>query len=383
MMKTLCFLIRKLQPRDGSGVRRWWAFLLCLFWTGCAGTRPEVGPAAPGAAPAVRRGAPAVTRPRAASPVKRGEAAATVKVHFGTNRLPSSDPNVLFASGNAHRLVLGTQEVTVDANHVVGEIKTSVHLQDAPQILAEAAFLRQLQTALRDDADRKLLIFVHGYNVSFVNAVKRAAQLKYDLAFKGEAACFSWPSRGSLLGYWADESAVREAEPFLQEFLQKVIGQSGAHSIYVIAHSMGNRAFTSVIPKVRQHLGPGQRIKEIMLAAPDIDAGVFVREIAPAMQATGYNTTLYSSRKDKALWGSWLAHGFSKRAGQITGVKGLESVDASSTNTSRLGLGHSYYAEQSRLLEDLRGVLRGLRPPQRLETLEALQPANAEWLLRP
>ncbi len=383
MMKTLRLLIPKLQARDGPGVRGWWALLLCLFWTGCAGARPRVGPTEPKAAPGVPSGAPSVSGPRAEFPVQAVVAAATVQVHFGTNRTPSSDPNVLFDSGNAHRLVLGTQEVTVDANHVVGEIKTSVHLHEAPQILAEAAFLRQLQTALQGDADRKLLIFVHGYNVSFVNAVKRAAQLKYDLAFNGEAACFSWPSRGSLLGYWADESAVREAEPFLQEFLLKVIGQSGAQSIYVIAHSMGNRAFTSVIPRVRQHLGAGQRIKEIMLAAPDIDAGVFVREIAPAMQATGYNTTLYSSRKDKALWGSWLAHGFSKRAGQITGVKGLESVDASSTNTSRLGLGHSYYAEQSRLLEDLRCVLRGLRPPQRQETLDALRPANAEWLLRP
>jgi esterase/lipase superfamily enzyme len=306
-----------------------------------------------------------------------------VKVHFGTNRTPSTDASVLFDSRNAQRLIYGTLDVTVDANHVVGDIRNSIHLHEAPHLMEGSEFLSQLRTALKGDSGRKLLIFVHGYNVSFVNAVKRTAQLKHDLKFSGEAACFSWPSQGRLLGYWADETAVRETEPFLQEYLQRTIGESGAQNIYVIAHSMGNRAFTAVLPKVRQRLRAGQRISEIILAAPDIDAGVFRREIAPQMQASGYNTTLYSSRKDKALWGSWLMHGFSTRAGQVTGVQGMDSVDARSTNTSKLGLGHSYYAEQSRLLEDLRNLIRGRRPPQRTETLEAIAPSSAEWRLRP
>ena len=109
---------------------------------------------------------------------------------------------------------------------------------------------------------------------------------------------------------------------------------------------MGNRAFGNVFPKVHQALKGNQSIKEIMLAAPDVDAKVFKNEIAPYLKFSNCCCTVYSSGKDKALWGSWLAHGFARRAGQrVVGLEGLESIDAGTINTSKLGLGHSYYGE--------------------------------------
>ena len=336
----------------------------------------------PPAGQPVRKGAIVV-----AAPESRHDRA-VVKVHFGTNRLrdakslESASPP-FFTSQNAGTLTYGTLDVTIDANHPVGEIKKSVHLYDPPAILQEREFLRQLRADLARQSGRKLLVFVHGFNVTFEKAAKRTAQIKHDLPFDGEAAFFSWPSRGNLLGYWADEKSVRDTEPFLEQFLIKLARESNAQSIYIIAHSMGNRAFTAVYPRVRAALGGKTCIKEIMLTAPDIDAEVFRRDLAPQLMGAGCNTTLYSSTKDKALWGSFLVHGFAKRAGQeVIGLSGLENVDASSTDTSKLGLGHSYYAEQIGLLTDLRDLINGHRPPERTSTLEHHQRQPTAWMLK-
>ena len=40
------------------------------------------------------------------------------------------------------------------------------------------------------------LLFVHGYNVTHARAVKRAAQIAYDLEFDGALILFSWNSHG-------------------------------------------------------------------------------------------------------------------------------------------------------------------------------------------
>jgi esterase/lipase superfamily enzyme len=45
---------------------------------------------------------------------------------------------------------------------------------------------------------------VHGFNVSFENALRRTAQIAYDLDFDGAPFLFSWPSRDSLLSYASD-----------------------------------------------------------------------------------------------------------------------------------------------------------------------------------
>ena len=45
------------------------------------------------------------------------------------------------------------------------------------------------------------LVFVHGYNVDFENALKRIARFAFDLDFSGTCLLFSWPSKAKLLRY--------------------------------------------------------------------------------------------------------------------------------------------------------------------------------------
>ena len=53
-----------------------------------------------------------------------------------------------------------------------------------------------------DLSDRKeALVFVHGYNTSFADALIRTAQLKVDLEIDGAAVVYSWPSRARALSH--------------------------------------------------------------------------------------------------------------------------------------------------------------------------------------
>ena len=51
------------------------------------------------------------------------------------------------------------------------------------------------------------------------------------------------------------------------------------------------------------------RLKEVILTAPDIDADIFKRDIAPALTAAGRPITLYASSEDLALVASKKIHG--------------------------------------------------------------------------
>ena len=100
------------------------------------------------------------------------------------------------------------------------------------------------EAAWQDRRVQEALVFIHGYNVSFENAVKRTAQIAYDLQFPGAPVCYSWPSRGGLADYTRDENQAEWTVVHLHTFLQELVQQSGAKSVHLIAHSMGNRAAT-------------------------------------------------------------------------------------------------------------------------------------------
>ena len=63
---------------------------------------------------------------------------------------------------------------------------------------------------------------MHGYNVTFADAVRRTGQMDYDLDFLGPAILFSWPSEGRLDGYFPDEATI-EATEHLKRFLDLVL----------------------------------------------------------------------------------------------------------------------------------------------------------------
>ena len=107
------------------------------------------------------------------------------------------------------------------------------------------------------------------------------------------------------------------------------------------------------------------KFRQTILAAPDIDAGVF-ENLAPQVVKASSRTTLYASSSDLPLRWSKDFHGY-RRAGEtelgIVIVPGVDSIDASNVPSGFLG--HSYYGDSRTLLSDIFELFRtGTAPPR-------------------
>jgi esterase/lipase superfamily enzyme len=206
-----------------------------------------------------------------------------------------------------------------------------------------------------------VLLFVHGYNVSFSAAVVAAAQLGYDLAIPGITACFSWPSRGTYRGYHADEAACEPSVTALTSFMRQLIELVGHGRVHVLAHSMGNRLVLRALEqlvweaRLSQVPTPNQQLGHVILAAPDVDRDLF-RLLAPhCPKAIAKQSNLYISRRDLPVSMSRWYHGYD-RAGlhpPVTVVRGIATVDVSHVDIS----GHSSFRESRSVLRDITHVL--------------------------
>jgi esterase/lipase superfamily enzyme len=287
-----------------------------------------------------------------------------------------ADPGVRYGNERG-TLVYGICDVTIPAAHASGEIErpSILHLEVREDVArhvvlqstepqAEDEFFSQLRTTV-ESADRsEVFVFVHGYNVTFDGAARRTAQIAHDVGFSGAPIFFSWPSQGGLLKYTVDENNVEWAVPHLRKFLIDVTRRSGAQSVNLIAHSMGNRALTAAMRELQQQLGEETALfNQIILAAPDVDAEIFRRDLAPALVQSARRVTLYASSNDQALLASKQVHGHARAGDSGTGLvvlPGIETIDVSMLDTSLLG--HSYYGSSDPILLDIRGMIREALP---------------------
>jgi pimeloyl-ACP methyl ester carboxylesterase len=210
---------------------------------------------------------------------------------------------------------------------------------------------------------------VHGFNNTFEDAARRAAQMAYDLDFDGTPILYSWPSQGFVAAYAADEAAVGISGRKMADFLETVVSQSGAQRIHVLAHSMGNRALIEAMQTYLAKRAPNERqhiFGQIVFTAPDVDRDYFIDAI-DSLRGTAERVTLYASDNDHALHYSQFVHG-APRAGTAGGViiklAGLDTIDMSAVPADILG--HSYFAANSGAIYDIFRILwRGDPPPQR------------------
>ena len=251
----------------------------------------------------------------------------------------------MYGSGRGD-LELGTCEVSVPRDHQVGALESPTVLRlefrEDPErhvVLlgvhpeSDDQFYADLRACIAKTARQEAFVFIHGYNVGFETAVRRTAQIAYDLKFEGAPIVYSWPSQEGLLSYTVDETNVVWTVPHLKTFLLGVAQQSGAKSVHLVAHSMGNRALTSALRELAmERKADCPRFHEVVLTAPDIDADVFRRDLAPAIVGTADRVTLYASSNDEALVASRKVHGYRRAANRATR---WWSCRASTRSTSR------------------------------------------------
>ncbi len=307
-----------------------------------------------------------------------------VRVFYATNRKATGDssPDAHFG-GDRGALAYGIVNVALPKTHEVGQLEAPSILRleftadpdkhvmvQSLKVLNLASWRADVAKHATELGNPGILVFVHGYNSSFSDAARRAAQLAFDLKFGGSTVLFSWPSRASTVEYTVDEQAAEWSVPDMKDVLASLATLASNTPIYVVAHSMGNRVFTRGFKALLAD-DPAKRLpfKQIVLAAPDIDADVFKREIAPAILGVGPRVTLYASSNDKALAASRGVHGGYVRLGEsgkdIVVLKGLDTVDASAVSTEFLG--HSYFGDSDTVMSDLMYVIRKSLPPEERE----------------
>jgi esterase/lipase superfamily enzyme len=298
----------------------------------------------------------------------------TFPVFFGTDRAllgpRGADAAIAFGPGRGE-LTFGVAEVSIPDDARMGRIDRprwwklefrpdpNKHLVlHGAQVLDAGAFAARARSLVGGAAKKEVLVFVHGFRVTFDDALSTAAQLAYDLHFEGLAALYSWPSEGALARYTVDEGNVRWSRPHFAQFLTVLREQTGADAIHLIAHSMGNRLLLDgleALPAARTGAAPW---REVVCAAPDVDAATFKEQVG-SLHRKAHRFTLYASSKDKALMVSETVHGY-PRAGQsgmgMVLAPALDTVDATAVDTSLLG--HSCYAENRSVLSDLFNLIR-------------------------
>ena len=321
-------------------------------------------------------------------------------IYFGTDRnyIKSKDLNDAFGRLRS-TLKYGIVEVSIPHDHRIGEVESpsiwkfefsedpSKHVMlQSISLLDKKRFFDKLAADIKASKKKRTFLFVHGYNTSFSEAAKRTAQISYDLKFDGKAVFYSWPSQASTFRYGKDEENIEWSQKNIERFLRDYLSKSGAEEIYLVAHSMGNRGLTRAIVEVMKDKPElRSKIKEIILAAPDIDADVFKNDIAPQMVSnTQKPITLYVSADDLALKASKLIHG-NPRAGdageKMVILNGIETIDATGIDTSFLS--HSYFADTNSIISDIFDIIQsGQRALNRKRLLMAKLKDNVYWKVK-
>lgn len=309
--------------------------------------------------------------------------------------------------GQRGELSFGTCEISIPPDHRIGELETKGWLtapwtDEADTFVVLRAlqrvdgpdFFRHLKRRIAEAPAKNALVFVHGYNVTFEDAARRTGQMAYDLSFQGAPLFYSWPSEGRVAGYPTDEANIEWSETNLRAFLRRFVETTEAESVSIIAHSMGNRAVTRVLATLFTEMPAARRlIKAVILAAPDIDADVFRRDLAPRLAGGGSNladepiVTLYVSATDRALAASKKFHTY-PRIGDCSGgvpvLQGFDTIDATAVETDLFGLGHSYVSSSRTVLADIYHlVTEGARAERRFGLRAADAADGRYWVIKP
>jgi esterase/lipase superfamily enzyme len=334
-----------------------------------------------------------------------------VPVFYGTDRnRQERGTSVDYGAERARRLELGRALVTVPKVHQVPTIErpwvirlpfTQIVLhreREDPnrhftlkevRSLTKDEFLRLVRERLGPSRSYKdhALVFVHGFNTSFEHALYRTAQIAYDLKFDGAPFLYSWPSKGSFgrHEYSYDRESAGQAEPYLRQFMDVVARETGAKSVSVIAHSMGNQLLLPVLRDLKRMAPSEIVVSQVILAAPDVDRDAF-ENIARELVGASRGITLLAAGNDVALdiarrfWGGIPRAGDVPPSGPLV-TEGIDTIDVTAVSTEMFALNHSTYSEKIALLRDIQLLIQtGDRPPdKRVPILERVKTAKGHY----
>jgi len=338
---------------------------------------------------------------------------AAITVRFGTNRNKADEKMVfgpsLMDPTNGNVYVTGTIIVRPsgtgpDATWTAD--RSSVHLdpQQTPPAdnplaaevvqaalgakTGEIAFIESAPPAEQPRAQAatgaKKLVFIPGFNNTFIDSVETAAKVAYRYRF-ADIFCFSWPSAGelSLTAYdhdrrYADASGGAIALSMVKIFKAYLSLRADARpDLRILCHSMGNRAFQAALkfikadPKYEDLLGKLYFRTALLMAADVAYSALEDKELLGHLFDMASSVAVYSSRSDFAMRLSsfanlWEPLGYDGPAHLDRLSTKVQVVDC--THVGRLpgsdAAGHQYFQRIDVVINDAVQVLAGTDPCQ-------------------
>jgi esterase/lipase superfamily enzyme len=206
-----------------------------------------------------------------------------------------SDPTEMFSGDRGPTLALANVAVSIPSANTrkVGEVQwprrvpgnpatevgtLKVYVIDRPRALA------WFHWTLRIVPRRQVLVFIHGFNNRFDDAVFRFAQIVHDSRAPVVPILLTWPSRGSVLGY--DRQSAIYSRNALESLLKAISRDRSVGEISILAHSMGN---SLALETLRAADGSEQAVPVIGPEGANLDAEPVAqglgRRVVPHLQS--------------------------------------------------------------------------------------------------
>lgn len=250
-----------------------------------------------------------------------------VDLLVATTRAPADDPAVLFSGERGTGLALSAITVSIppEANRTVGQVQWPKKLPADPLRSFTTVSVKPMLSAqqARDwsrahlTKSRRVMVFVHGFNNRYEDAVYRFTQIVHDSNADVAPVIFTWPSRASIFDYNYDKESTNYSRDSLEELLRHLANEPAVSEVTVMAHSMGTwLAMEALRQMAIRDKQVASKIRNVILAAPDLDVDVFGRQISEIGQK-GPKFTIFTSQDDRALLVSRRISGNVDRLGQI------------------------------------------------------------------
>jgi esterase/lipase superfamily enzyme len=284
-----------------------------------------------------------------------------------TTRASSPEPGVLYNGERGRGVSFSNIVVSIPPGREAGTIQLP---RTAPGNPATDFTVSSARTLNRADLPRwfaaagghkrRAFVFVHGFNTPFDRAVFRFAQLAHDADANAAPVLFSWPSRGHLLDYRLDLDNASFSRTDLADVLLMAASSPAVGEVVVLAHSMGGWLAVEALKQIALKKGGiPPKINNLILASPDLDIGVFRRQVED-MGPRRPQITIFASQNDRALQLSqFLARGATRLGAidlsrekyqeQLGGLTGITVVDISAVRAGDR-VNHDTYASSPEIV---------------------------------
>lgn len=294
--------------------------------------------------------------------------ATEVNMLVATTRAPSDNPNIRYTGERSSHLSLSAFDISIppDSNRQIGQVQWPRRLPANP--MTDFATLSVEPLDGKDAArkwlrehlppSKRVMIFVHGFNNQFEDAVYRFAQITHDSQAKVAPVLFTWPSRARVFDYLFDRESTIFSRDAFEQVVWEVANDPEVADVTIMAHSMGAWLAMEGLRQMSIRRGTlPKKITNVILASPDIDVDVFTTQWM-ALNGPSARFTLFVSQNDRALQVSRRIAGNIERLGQINAEQheaklekaGIVVIDLTKVRTGET-LNHGVFASSPEVVQ--------------------------------